>query len=178
MVLALITVLLSQVAIGQGKPTDNVNVVNTPDVNVANTLDVNVVSTPIAEVRFLTVLCGLSAGQSFSHRTCAVNLTVPSGKIMKIERIDGTATPQDADLDKVTHWGVTLNERHQMRWSANVSRPSGTSEVRSFGAETTGYASFRIHVHVFMSSPPVLQVPAGMYITYRLIDGNIENVGP
>ncbi len=49
-VIALLTGLLSQVAIGQGKPPQDVNVINTPDVNVANTPDVNVANTPDVNV--------------------------------------------------------------------------------------------------------------------------------
>jgi hypothetical protein len=51
--LALLTGLLSQVAIAQGPPnppTTDVNVVNTPDVNVANMPDVNVANTPDVNV--------------------------------------------------------------------------------------------------------------------------------
>ena len=154
----------------------DVNVINTPDVNVANTPDVSVVSTPSAEIGELRVLCAMNSGQPFNRRTCRVDLIVPSGKLLKIERIDGSVTPQAADLDKDFFWQVSLDERHAIHGEFDTSRPSGTSAVRSFGEEVTGYASFRIHVHIFSSSSPVLGVPAGVYVTYRLIDGNIENV--
>ena len=48
-VLALLTGLLSQAAIGQGPPTpptEDVNVINTPDVSVINTPNVSVTNTP------------------------------------------------------------------------------------------------------------------------------------
>ena len=50
MVLALFAGLLSQVAIGQGKPPQDVNVINTPDVNVATMPDVNVATMPDVNV--------------------------------------------------------------------------------------------------------------------------------
>ena len=50
MVLALFAGLLSQVAIGQGKPPQDVNVINTPDVNVATMPDVNVATMPNVNV--------------------------------------------------------------------------------------------------------------------------------
>lgn len=53
MAMALLTVLLSQAAIGQGQggpPTQDVNVLNTPDVNVANVPNVNVANVPNVNV--------------------------------------------------------------------------------------------------------------------------------
>lgn len=110
MVLALLAGLLSQVAIGQGKPPQDVNVINTPDVNVANTPDVNVATMPdvnvantldvnVLSMPEITIATDVRSPyqitvfqQTWTTNSVNIIVEVPSGNRMVIEHISASAS--------------------------------------------------------------------------------------
>lgn len=151
------------------------------DVNVINTPDVSVVSIPGAEVRVLAIFCDVLSGQQFAQ--CQVEPSVPEGKIMKVERIQGGLTlVSPADFDKKSTWQVFIDGSGGFPVSFDISGNPETENVsgdpanqsRTFGEQLTAYGQSKIAVRTRFDSPLNSFARIRIFIVYRLIDGNLE----
>ena len=85
MVLALFAGILSQVAIGQGKPPQDVNVINTPDVNVLSLPEITIATDVRSPYQITAVQ------ETWTTNRVNIFVEVPSGNRMVIEHISASA---------------------------------------------------------------------------------------